>query len=677
MKTATILLVGAIALPLCADEGMWLYNQFPKDAVSKKYKFDVTDDFLKNLQQASVRIGSGSGSFVSANGLLVTNQHIVANCLAQMGSAGHDYVKDGFYAATQTAEVKCPGLEAGILVSTEDVTKQVKAGTKDGSTAPQAVQARNASTARIEKECADKSGNRCMVVKLFSGVRYDLYQFKPYTDLRIVFAPEKQIAFFGAERDSITYLRYGMDLAFVRAYENGKPAATPHFLKWNADGAKDGDLVFSAGNPQNTARLSTASQLAFYRETSLPVTLSRLQPDIQALTVFSGKSEENMRAAQATLTEFVMNFKLAAGKLIGLKDDRLDARKKSFEQKIRKAVEADAKLGADAGKVWDEVSMAYKEWAPSEKAYQILEETPAPGSRLFQIARQLVRPAAQRNQKTLESDAPINDALETLMLTQYLTELKNLGEKDAPVKAILGGKTPEQAAEALVKGTKLKDPAERKRLAAAPDAAQKSDDAMIVFARLLDAPAQHLRKKHEDTIEALEVSASEKIAQYRLKLFGNAEYPDASTSPRVEFGVVKGYADRAGVPAPYAATFGGLYYRRNNEGPYQVPQHWVDLKPTLDLITPLNFVSTCDIGGGDYGGPVVNKAGELVGITFDGNLESLPDTYLYSDEQARAVHVAVPGVVQALRQVYNASALLQELGVPTTPPVAAGSGATP
>ena len=528
-----------LAAPMTADEGMWLFNQFPQEAVKQKHSFDVTPAYLDSLRLASVRIGGGSGSFVSPGGLLLTNQHLVASCLAKTG-----HLKDGFYAASQTAEIACPGLEARVLVNLTDVTAQVKAGGF--------------------KECAD-----CTVVKLYSGARYDLYQYKVYRDVRLVFAPEEALAFFGRERDSITYLRYGLDIAFLRAYENGKPAATPHYLKWSAEGMKEGDLVFAAGNPAATARSTTAAQLTFYRDTALPITIARLQPRIRALA----------GTESAALTALIESYKSAAGKLIGLRDDRLVGRKTIFDHKIRNAVERDPALGAEAGKVWDQIAAAYKTWAPFEKSYQILTGPP------------------------LMVDAPMDEATKTALLAEHQKELKAISGKEAAI-----------------------------------------------------------RKKHEEVIGSVEASAAEKIAGYRFRLFGAADYPDATGTPRVEFGVVKGYIDRAGVPAPYAATFSGLYYRRNNEGPYQVPPRWVDAQNKLNAVTPLDFVSTCDIGGGDAGSPTVNGAGELVGVIFDGNLESMPNTYLYVEEQARAVHVAVQGIAEALSKVYGASELLRELG---------------
>ena len=642
-----------------ADEGLWPYNQFPKDSVKEKYMVEVTPAFLDNLRLAAARIPGGSASFVSANGLLLTNQHLVAGCLAEISTPQRDYRKDGFYAATQPSEPKCNGLDASVLTAIEDVTPKVKAAAKESAPAAQALQARNAVIGKLEKECTDKSGGRCSVVKLFDGGKYDLYTYKVYTDLRLVFAPEAELAQFGHARDAVTYLRYGLNVAFLRAYENGKPASTPHFLKWSAEGVKAGEVVFAAANPEATSRSITAAELKYLRDSALPLLVTRLKPVIDQLAAFSAQSDANRIAADPALSALLSQYKFAAGRLIGLRDDRMVNRKTNFENKIKRAVQT--KMGDSATKVWDDIQMAYRSWTPYEKAYEILENDPAPGSTLFQIARQLARggsldPALQA--------APVpSDKVEVILLTRYLEELKALGESNAPVKALLNGKTPQQVAEGAVMGTALKDPAGRKKFLGSPGSLKSSGDPLLKIAVLLDGPAKNLRKKHEDIIGSLEASAEDKIAAYRYKLFGDSDYPDATGTPRVEFGTVKGYTDRAGVPAPATDSFGGLYYRTNNEGPYEIPRHWVDLKSSLNLELPLDFVTTCDVGGGDYGSPVVNASGEVVGVTFDGNLESMPDTYLYSDEQARAVHVAVQGIAQALSKAYNATALLAELGV--------------
>jgi hypothetical protein len=638
-------------LPATGAEGLWPYNQFPKETVKTKLGFDVEPAFLDHLRLSSVKMPGGSGSFVSANGLVITTRQIAAGCLAGLSSAAHDYYRDGFQAGGEATELACPGLDASVLLKIDDVSESVKAA---GAT----LALRNTAIARIEKDCAAKNGNVCSVVRLFSGGRYDLYEYRRYSDLRLVFAPEYAIAFFGRERDSISYLRYGLNIAFLRAYRNGKPAETPDYLKWSAEGVKDADLVFLAGNPGPTARLSTAAQLTFLRDTALPLRLQRLQPRVQQLNAFAARSEANLRAAQATLSGLLTMFKTDAGKLIGLRDDRLVTRKTSFEGKIRRAVEGNAKLGVEAGKVWDEISNAYRKWKPFDKEYEILEEPAAPGSRLFRMARQIVR-----NEPLDDAGDAISEPIETIMLAAYLGDLASLGEKEVPLKGILAGGTPQAAAERIVKASLLKDPAERKRLAGNRDAAIKSGDGFIALAVALDPAALRLRKQHEEIIGSLEVSSQEKIAQFRLKFFGAADYPDGTSTPRVEFGTVKGYSDRAAVAQPFASTFSGLYYRKDNEGVWQAPQRWIDARTTLDLVTPLDFVSTADIGGGDYGSAAVNQKGELVGVTFDGNLESLPVTYLYSEEQARAVHVDVRGIVEALGKIYQAGALLKELGV--------------
>ncbi|MCX6628812.1 MAG: S46 family peptidase [Candidatus Solibacter sp.] len=687
MRLKSFLIACLWAIPGTAGEGLWPYNQFPKDTVKQKHGFEVEPAFLDHLRLASVKLAGGSGSFVSPTGLLLTTRQLAADCLSGLSTPQHDYYRDGFQAEGQAAELPCPAMDASVLLKIEDVSEAVRAG---GAT----LALRNAAITRMEKECAAKSGNVCSVVRLFSGGRYDLYQYRRYSDLRLVFAPEYGIAFFGRERDSISYLRYGLNIAFLRAYENGKPAATPGYLKWSGEGVKEGDLVFLGGNPGPTGRLSTASQLTFLRDAALPLRLTRLQPRVQQLNAFAASSVDNQRAAQSTLSRLLTEYKTAAGKLIGLRDDRMVTKKTAFEGKIRRAVEGNAKLGAEAGKVWDEISNAYRKWKPLDKEYEILEGSPAPGSRLFRMARQIVR-----GEPLDDSGDAINESVETMMLTQYLTELSGLGEKELqlkpikadatpekaakkmakaerredaelagsgenqmPLKRILAGASPAQAAERMVKDSKLKDAAGRKVLAANRDAALKSGDPLIALAATIDAPALRLRKQHDEIIGTLEVAATEKIAQFRLKLFGAADYPDGTGTPRVEFGVVKGYTDRAAIAQPYAATFSGLYYRKDNEGPWQVPQRWIDAREALNPVTQLNFVSTSDIGGGDYGSAAINQRGELVGVTFDGNLESLPVTYLYSDEQARAVHVDVRGIAEALDIVYKAADLLKELG---------------
>ncbi len=679
VRIRSFLLLGVLCLPLAADEGMWLFNQFPKDKVKEKYQFEVTDGFLDHLRLATLRIGSGTGAFVSPTGLVLTNQRLVVDCLK--AASGHDYLKDGFYAATPAAELPCPNLDGAVVVEMEDATKQVKESVKEGAKPAEALARRNAAIGAIEKACAERTHNTCTVVKLSSGERYDLYQYKRYSDLRVVFAPEQAIALFGGAAADYTFQRYSLDVAFLRAYENGQPAATPQYLKWSAEGVTDAELTFAAGNPAPTSRLATYAQLTFYHDTMLPAMIGRIQWRLLDLRNFAERSQANLALATRHLGELNTSYKFTAGRLIGLNDVRLMARKQNFEKKLRAAVEHDPKLGVPAGKVWDEVATAYTEWKRSERTYEILEKPGAIGSEMFRIAREIVRlgeergkPNEQRlpeyrdsNLASLEaglySAAPIDDPIESIMLARYLEEIRALGDREVPLKAILGGRTPTQAAEAYLKSSKLKDVAERRRLAASRAAVEKSDDGMIRLARLLEEPARKLLKKHEETIEALEVSSAEKIASYRFKMFGAADYPDATSTLRLTFGAVKDYKDRTEAKVLYDTTFGGLFSLAGKTAPVLLPDRWMDAKGSLDLVAPYDFPTTCDIAG-TAGSPTVNQKGELVGIVVDGNLESIALTYLYTDDTARAVHVATQGIAEALRVVYKATPLLKELGVP-------------
>jgi hypothetical protein len=471
------------------------------------------------------------------------------------------------------------------------------------------------------------------------------------------------MANFGGDKAIFTYQRHELDIAFLRAYREGKPAPTPHYFKWSADPLADNELLFAAGSPAATSRLDTSAQLIFYRDTSLPLTDRRLAERIKSLSSFVPKNDQQRRVAEQVFSSLGMAYKYDAGLLIGLNDERLLIRKTTFEKRLRNAVEHDPKLGTEAAKMWDDVAAAYKTWTPFEKPYQILENPAAEGSTLFRLGRQLVRQSEQRMpESALDAPAPIDEAVEISLLATYLGELKALGA-DAPIKAILGSKTPQQAAEDYVHTSKLADVTERKRLAQSHAAVEASDDGMIRLARLLEEPARKLLKKHQETIDTLAASAAERIAQYRFRLFGAADYPDATSTPRVSYGVVKAYKDRTEAAVLSATTFGGLFHLAGNQPPYKLPQRWITAKPDLDLVAPFDFVSTCDTSTGSSGSPTVNRKGELAGVVFDANLEALPSTFMYTDEVARAVHVSTQGIVEALRKVYKTPALLKELGV--------------
>jgi hypothetical protein len=667
------------ALVCQADEGMWLVNQFPKETVRKRYGVEVTDPFLAHVQRASVRFNNGgSGSFISPQGLMFTNHHVGRDCIQKVSTAEHDYIANGFYAASPADEKKCPDLEVNVLLKIDDVTAKVKEGEAPGAASADVNQARKAAMARIEKECNTSTGNRCDVVTLFSGGRYDLYQYKKYTDVRLVFAPEESIAAFGGDPDNFTYPRYCLDFSMFRAYENDKPVESKDYLRWSRDGVKDGELTFVTGNPGSTGRLLTVAQLEYSRDVSYPFLYARLATLIQALEAYGAKSPENKRTAGEDLLYAQNSYKAYTGFLVGLRDPQLMGRKRDEEQTLRAAVNADPKKSEQFGKIWDDVAAAYDQARQFSREYSLT--TPL-ASELFTIARNVLRlpeelqkPSDKRLreyrdsampslEQGLYSTAPITDSLEIVELAEYLRSLRDfLGADNELVKKALDGKTPEQAAEFFVTTSKLKDVAERKRLAGSLDAVKNSDDGMIKLVRILDGRNRELRKRYEDTVEAVLATSASQIAQAKFATSGPGGYPDATFTFRVEYGPVKGYTLNA-KKVPYATTISGLYERATGADPFKLPPSWEKSKSQIKLSTPFNFVTTVDSHGGNSGSPTINSKGELVGILFDGNIESLPNRFVYTDQVSRSVHVASQGIVEALRKVYRADRLLKEIGM--------------
>lgn len=665
-----------------ADEGMWLFNDPPRKELKEKYNFDATDAWLEHVQKSSVRFNSGgSGSFVSEDGLILSNHHVGADTLQKVSTKEHDYLKIGFAAKTLADEIKAPDLELNVLMSIEDVTARVNAAVKQGASDEESFKQRRAVMAEIEKESKDKTGLRSDVVTLYQGGRYHLYRFKRYTDVRVVFAPEQQIAFYGGDPDNFEYPRYDLDVCFFRAYENGKPAKIEHYLKWSEAGTQDGELVFVSGHPGRTSRLLAISELEYTRDYRLPKTLARLYRLDVILSAYSGRSQENARRAKDELFGVQNSRKANIGRLAGLVDPQIMAKKVADEKKLRDAVASKPEL-QDAAGAWDRIAAAQKVIAENAPAYNLLEGGSAFNSELFHIARTLLRNAEERpkpngerlrefteaGRESLElalfSDKPIYDDLEELQLTDSLTYLiEEMGATNELVKQVLAGKSPTARATELIKNTKVKDVAFRKKLYEGDQSAVEAQkDPMIALAKLIDEPARAARKIIETQTEAKQ-QAHAKIAKARFAVEGTSNYPDATFTLRLAFGPVKGY-EEGGKPIPAHTTFAGLYERAKEHGnrpPFDLPKIWIDRKSKLDLKTPFNFVSTADIIGGNSGSPVINRAGEFVGIIFDGNIQSLVLDFIYTDEIARAVSVDSRGIIEALRKVYRADKLVAEL----------------
>jgi hypothetical protein len=673
----------ALAPSVFGDEGMWLFNNPPRKLLAEKYKFDADAQWLEHVQKASVRFNSGgSGSFVSPDGLVMTNHHVGADALQKMGTKEHNYYRDGFYARTRAEEHKCEAMELNVLMEIHDVTERVNKAVTGDLSPEKAALARRAVMNEIEKEYQDKTKLKAQVVTLYQGGAYNVYLFKKYTDVRLVFAPEQQIAFYGGDPDNFEYPRFDLDICLFRVYEGGKPAKIKDYLKWSKSGAKDDELVFVSGHPGRTSRLSTVAELDYLRDTGFPFLLQRLNRWEVLLLAFSGRSEENSRQAKELLFGVQNSRKARVGGLQGLLDPDLMARKKAEEKKLQEAAARDEKL-KEARTAWERIAKAEKVRAKNIHRYTMLEGSVGYPSQLFGIARTLVRAADERAKPNAErlreySDAnletlqeqlydpePIYTDYEILRLADGLTYLcSQLGHDNPLVKKVLAGKSPQARATELVKGSKLASVPVRKKLyEGGKSAVDASDDPMILLAKLVDPESRAVRKVLETEVEEVKRQAYAEIAKVKFALEGTSTYPDATFTLRLAFGVVKGYEEN-GKKVPFETTFAGLYERakeNNNKPPFDLPPRWIKKRDKLDLKTPFNFVLTADIIGGNSGSPVINRKAEVVGLIFDGNIQSLVLDFAYTEDQARAVAVHSQGIIEALRKVYDANDLADEL----------------
>jgi hypothetical protein len=669
---------------LTADEGMWLFNNPPRKLLKEKYQFEPSAEWLELLQKSAVRFDNGgSGSFVSPDGLVMTNHHVATDCIQKISSAGKDYIQTGFEAPTHAQEAKCPDLELNVLMNMEDVTARVNAAVKPGQDTAEAQKARRAVMNTIEKESQDKTGLRSDVITLYNGGQYQLYRYKKYTDVRLVFAPEKAIAAFGGDPDNFEYPRYDLDIAFFRVYEKDQPVRVEHYLKWNSQGPQEGDLIFIPGNPGSTSRLDTVRHLEFLRDRVNPYVMDLLFRREVLLRTYSEHGSENARRAQDELLIYQNSRKAYIGMQGGLQDPSLLDQKRAEEKKFRDAVLRDPKLREAYGGAWDQVAATIDTLRGIYFDFDLLEGGRAFNSKLFDKARTLVRlaeesrkPNAERLREYAESqwdslkqelfsDAPIYEDLETAELADSLSMYAGiLGEDQELVQKVLAGKSPADRAAELIQGTRLTDVAVRKQLAEGGTAAiEASKDPMIQLARLVDPAARNLRKTVDEKVQEPRRQAYGKISSARFALYGTSTYPDATFTLRLAFGEVKGYME-AGKKIPWTTTLGGTWEhaaQHDSMPPFALPERWLERKSSLNLATPFNFLNTADIIGGNSGSPVVDRGGELVGIVFDGNIQSLVLDYTYTDQQARAIAVDSAAILEALRKVYGANWLLAEL----------------
>jgi hypothetical protein len=677
-----------------ADEGLWLFTDPPTAQLQSKYHFTPTAAWLDHLQKSCVRVGDeASGCFVSPDGLVLTNQHVAAEFLQKLSDASHDYLANGFYAPTHEDEKRCPDLELNVLMAVEDVTHRVNAVVAPGMEPDQAFAARQKAIAEIQKETDNATGLHSEIVTLYGGASYQLYRYKRYTEVRLVFAPEKQAVFYGGDSDNCEYPRFALDICFFRAYENGKPAHVENYLKINADGPAANDLVFVSGNPYQTNRQLTVSALTNWRDFRLPVYEQVLYRQEVLFSTFGARSLENERRVATDLLVVQSDRKWTANVLDALLDpaffEKAFQSEKAFRAELASLVShgsGDGAAGQAALQAFNRIAQAEGDIAQSYNKYSFFEGSSFNprgfDSELFYIARTLVRAAEERskpnderlpefqdsNRETLElrlfSDAPIYDDVEELKLGSSLTDLAyRFGPTNPLIQQILSGKSPQERAVELVTGTRLKDVAARQQLYAGGAGALKpSSDPILALAALVDPTARAARKVFDDAAETERQSYAD-IARARFALEGHAAYPDATFTLRLSYGPVVGY-DENGRFIPPFTTFGDLYRQaaeHQNRPPFDLTKSWQDRQKRLLSQTKFNFVTTADTSGGSSGSPVVNEAGEFVGIVFDNNIQSLAWDFMFNDRQGRTVCVDSGAILEALDRVYDAKALLDEL----------------
>jgi hypothetical protein len=675
-----LLVAGSLVLPAFADEGMWTFDNPPRKQLKEKYGFEPTQEWLDHVRLSSVRIGDGgSGSFVSANGLVLTNHHVGRGQIQKLSTPQRDLVKEGFYAKTQAEELKCPDLEINVLISMENVTAQVLGAVKAGMPAKEALDARKAMIAKIEKESKEKTGLRSDVVTFYQGGEYWLYRYKKYTEITLVFCPEGRIAFFGGDDDNFTYPRYDLDMTIFRVYENGKPLKTENFFKWSAKGAAESELVFVSGNPGSTNRLQTLAQTEYLRDYGYPMQRKAMSRMLDVAKRYSSLGTEQARRAAGQIFGIENSLKATGGEYAGLLDKELMAKKAAEEKDFRDKVNANPEWKAKYGWAWDTIATVIErqKTRTREFTYRGLRVgLYGFAQTLVQHAEEMKKPNGERlsafQDATIEgtkmrlfSPAPIYSDMQEFQLVDRLQEVQEaLGKEDPFVKTVLGDKTPEVVARELIGGTKLADVAARKALWEGGESAiAASTDPMIVLARKLVPMVTEMRLWTEKNVGSIATSASEKIGEARFAVYGKTTHPDATFTLRLSYGSVKGYPMN-GTRAPYKTTMYGLFeraYSFDNKGDFELPKRFIEKKDKLDLTTPMNFVTTNDIIGGNSGSPVINKNAELVGLIFDGNIESLPGRFLYSETANRAVAVHSSAMIECLRKLYEAGPLADEL----------------
>jgi len=669
------------AQPVHADEGMWTFDNFPSSKVKERYGFAPDGAWLDHVRESAVRLTTGcSASVVSKDGLVLTNHHCVVGCEQTMSTAAQDYVAQGFLTHARSEERQCPGMQAEILRQITDVTAQVQSAIAAGDP-KDAIKSRDAATAKIADEaCQGDATSRCQVVSLYKGGQYKLYKYRKYSDVRLVFAPEFSISFFGGDLDNFNFPRFCLDSAFLRLYENGQPVQTTTHLKWRRSAPAAGEVVFVAGNPGSTSRLDTRSQLEMQRDWQIPIR-QLVRSELRGrLIEYSQRGAEQRRTAGDSLFVVENSFKAFYGQQRALLDPTFFAGLMQQQNDLRNRVKADPQLTAAVGDPWQQIDTAIDSYRQIFRAHDFLEARAGSISELFGYARILVRGAAERSkpstarlrgyadsdlpllEKQLLDAQPIYPDIERIGLTLWLSKTREYLTVDNPlVQRLLGRESPEALAERLISGTHLADPKVREALWRGGEAAvEASDDPLIRFVRATDPDARAQRTRYEQEVEGPITRGQEKLARARFKVHGDSVYPDATFTLRLSFGSIEGWTYQGQTVTPFT-NLGGLYARATDSEPFRLPQRWVAAKNRIDPQTPFNVSTNNDIIGGNSGSPLIDREGRVVGAIFDGNIHSLGGEFGFDPRLNRAIAVLTTAIGPALRNVYALPALVDEL----------------
>lgn len=680
-----LIILSAILLSfstLFADEGFWTFDALPEDILKDKYNFEATPEWVETVQKASVRFNNGgSAAFVSPHGLVLTNYHVGMDLVQKISTPAHDYIRNGFLARSYAAEIPAPDLEVNILMSILDVTDRVKAAAESIGDPAEKLKALKSEMARIEKEENEATGLRCNVITLYHGGVYKLFRYQKHTDVRLVFAPEQTTVFFGGKYDNYTYPRYSLDCALFRVYENGEPLQVEHYLPFQPAGAADGELVFISGNPGFTDRSNTIAQVEFDRDISIPLSIRSINSQLNAIYAYAATSAEANRQVQKDINSLENIWKRYHGWQTGLQDTALFNPHVRQEERLRRQIAANPEWQAKYGKAWDNIAVAYNEltnfYLPRYCLGRITRQSLVDKAlTIVQLTTELNKPNEDRleeyrdsNLESLEWDlyspAPIYVDKEIALFRAALEFIRSaLGSEDDLIQRILAGKSESELPEYLFQNTALLDPEYRRSLVAEGfEAVEKSTDPLIEFARHIDPVVREYRQRYEDTVESVTTINGALIAEARFMIYGTSIAPDANFTPRLSFGVVKGY-EYNGTRAPYQTTLYGMFDRAHSfdhQPPFALPAPVAKVESQLNMATPYNFVYAGDTVGGNSGSPVINTKAELVGLHFDGNMEKIIINYIFTDETARGVAVHPAIILEFLDKVYDADRLVQEL----------------